>query len=64
MLGDSRGGLARVESLSAFLLLKFHGIIDVLVNVTMPIVSYYSGIASGWKHWEAPFLGVAGTAFT
>jgi hypothetical protein len=60
-VGESRG-LARPESLSVFLLLKFHGIIDLLVNVTMPIVSYYSGIASGWKHWEAPFLAAAACA--
>ena len=42
--------------------MKFHGIINLLVNVTMPIVSYYSGIASGWKHWEAPFLAAAACA--
>src|SRR5262249_17158311 len=55
-VGDNRGGLARPESLSAFLLVKFHGITDLLVNVTMPIISYYSGIASGWKDWQMPFL--------
>jgi hypothetical protein len=60
-VGEKRG-LARPESLSAFMLVKFHGITDLLVNVTMPIISYYSGIASGWKHWQAPFLATAACA--
>ena len=57
-VGESRG-LAHPKSLLGFMLVKFHAIVDLLVNVAMPIVSYYFGIASGWKHWEIPFLAAA-----
>ena len=60
-VGESRG-FARPESLSAYISVKFHGIMNLLANVTMPIVSYYFGISSGWKHWEAPFVVAAACA--
>jgi hypothetical protein len=52
-------GFVHSVSLSDFMQVKLHGVVNLLVNLTMPIVSFYLGIASGWKHWEAPFLTIA-----
>lgn len=45
-------GLVVINSVSAYFDEKFHGIINLIVNTYMPLVSYYSGLEVAWSAWK------------
>ena len=56
-------GITTIQDLGTYSEEKLHGIFNLIVNVWMPLLSYYFNLETAWRHWELVPLSLCVSTF-